>query len=460
MPSTSNRRADAARQNGAKSNGPNTPEGRAKCAEAARDAARRRSVAVSLDCTLLPTESAELLHQHIADEFARWQPSNSTEIQLVQELVDINWRIKRIRFAQNQDLISNLESQRQRALAPEISAILIAHAVIEAHGSDGAQSFLDRAVNILAAKRSRILRDLERLSKRYPKRAGSQPALETQHLDAELSLRVPPDPPPLQYAAQPETLVSEPAQPPPAPEITAWAQTALDFRPDSRQAEIMSTTAKNVLVLGARQTGKSAAAAVRTLYEAVHNSNSTVLLAGPTCRQSGQIMAQARAFARRLGLALAAPPPGCDGFRLPNGASVISLPDNQSTVRGFSAPRLIIVDEAAFASASLIAALQPMLTVSNGRMMLLTTPNGDSGYFYEQWHAPGAHWHKITCRAAECPRISPAALKTMRRSLSPDDFRREFNCEFLAPSGQLISRELFRKCLRSDIKPMFEEENG
>ena len=115
--------------------------------------------------------------------------------------------------------------------------------------------------------------------------------------------------------------------------------------PDPFQAELLTSEAKNILVLGGRQTGKSTAAAVRVVYEAAFHPGQTVLLAGPTGRQSGQIMEKARQLARKLNLTLAGPPPGCDGFQLPNGSRVISLPDSESTIRGFSAPRLIVVDD-------------------------------------------------------------------------------------------------------------------
>ena len=42
--------------------------------------------------------------------------------------------------------------------------------------------------------------------------------------------------------------------------------------------------------------------------------------------------------------------------------------------------------------------------------------------------------------------------------MSKDEFNQEFNCEFTAPPGQFISRELFRGAIRHDIKPMFEDD--
>jgi hypothetical protein len=474
MPVDIKAKAEIARKNGSKSKGPKTPQGMDRCRLAPAAAAARRAVAITLDCTLLPTESREILESINAQELTCWQPTTPTELQMIHELADINWRIKRIRFAQTNDLVSNMEAQRQRASVPELAPIMAAHA--EAAGSvpSGTQLNLDRRIAILSSCRSRIIRDLERLAKRFPTRGGSQPPLITEHLPTELSWKVPAaepetapaaqSPEAFTYPADPATLVVEP--PPPTSktgphehpnDIVNWAKTNIGFNPDSHQIALMTTHAKDVLMLGGRQTGKSTAAAVRVVHEAINNAESTILLAGPTGRQSGQIMVKSRQIAKRLGLSTAAPPPGCDGFKLPNGSNIVSLPDSEATIRGFSAPRLIIVDEAAYASGELIAALKPMLAVSNGRMMLLSTPNGQSGYFYDKWHEENGPFQKILCKASDCARISPETLESMRQTMTVDEFNQEFNCEFLAAPGQFIPRELYRRSVRDDIKPMFEE---
>lgn len=468
MPVDPKRKAETARENGAKSKGPITEAGQERCRQApAQAAAARRAgmaVAITLDCTLLPTESREVLEAINAQELIGWQPATPSELQMVHELTDINWRIKRIRFAQTNALVADMESQRLRASATALAPIMAANAETAGSAPGGAQLILDRRIALLSGTRSRILRDLERLAKRFPTRIGSQPPLKTEHLPSELSWKVPAAAEPTEtftYPADPENLVVDPPRPSPEaqPEnILSWAKSNLGVTPDAPQVALMTSESKQILMLGGRQTGKSTAAAIRAVHEAVHHPGSTVLLAGPTGRQSGQIMEKSRQVAKRLGLATAAAPPGCDGFKLPNGSNIISLPDSQATVRGFSAPRLIIVDEAAYASDELISALKPMLAVSGGCLMLLSTPNGQSGYFYEKWHEEDGPYQKIFCKASDCTRIRPETLEAFRQTMGKDEFNQEFNCEFTAPPGQFISRELFRRAIRDDIKPMFEEE--
>jgi hypothetical protein len=57
-------------------------------------------------------------------------------------------------------------------------------------------------------------------------------------------------------------------------------------------------------------------------------------------------------------------------------------------VRCFS-PGLVIVDEAARVPDDLYRAVRPMLAVSQGRLIALSTPFGQRGWFYDELHGSG-----------------------------------------------------------------------
>jgi hypothetical protein len=79
---------------------------------------------------------------------------------------------------------------------------------------------------------------------------------------------------------------------------------------------------------------------------------------------------------------------------------------------------LIIKDEAAYVSDAMQAALDPMLAVSKGRLIEMSSPNGKRGHFYENWqHGVGVERIKIIGR--ECPRIGVEFLEKMRQKLGP-----------------------------------------
>jgi hypothetical protein len=79
---------------------------------------------------------------------------------------------------------------------------------------------------------------------------------------------------------------------------------------------------------------------------------------------------------------------------------------------------LAIVDEAAQVSDDgLFAAVLPMLAVSKGRFMCLSTPFGRRGWFWEQFSGDDPAWMRITAPATCCPRIDPVFVEEQWRLL-------------------------------------------
>jgi hypothetical protein len=72
-------------------------------------------------------------------------------------------------------------------------------------------------------------------------------------------------------------------------------------------------------------------------------------------------------------------------LELRNGSRIVSLPGDETTVRGYSGVRLLVVDEAARVPDDLYFSIRPMLAVSGGRLVCLSTPFGKRGFFYEAW---------------------------------------------------------------------------
>ncbi|MBI2688497.1 MAG: hypothetical protein HYX27_19505 [Acidobacteria bacterium] len=187
MSLTKEQLAEISRRNGAKSKGPATATGRERC----RDAARTRSAAITFDCTLLPNESRKLLKAITAEELAYWKPTTPNQKQLVHELIDINWRIKRIRFSQTSALANDMEAQREREGAPGMTLDMAVQAEIAGARPQGSQLNLDRRLHFLTISRARVIRDLDRLTKRLPYARGSRVLLETQDLPIEICWKVP-----------------------------------------------------------------------------------------------------------------------------------------------------------------------------------------------------------------------------------------------------------------------------
>jgi len=83
-------KSDTARINGAKSNGPVTPEGKA------RSSANSRKHGLTSASIMLPDESAEHYQLLLADYMDRFQPQDGVEADLVETMVAARWRLRRL----------------------------------------------------------------------------------------------------------------------------------------------------------------------------------------------------------------------------------------------------------------------------------------------------------------------------------------------------------------------------
>jgi hypothetical protein len=98
------------------------------------------------------------------------------------------------------------------------------------------------------------------------------------------------------------------------------------------------------------------------------------------------------------------------------------------------------------------AALDPMLAVSGGRLVEMSSPAGRRGHFFENWqNGEGAERIKITAR--DCPRISAEFLEQQRRKLGPMLFAQEFECEFVDGASSAFASELVELALVDDFEP-------
>lgn len=102
-------------------------------------------------------------------------------------------------------------------------------------------------------------------------------------------------------------------------------------------------------------------------------------------------------------------------MQLKNFSRIVCLPCKQETIRGFAKVNLLIIDEAALVPDELYRAVRPMLAVSDGRLICLSTPQGKRGFFYKEWAEGGEDWLRISIRADQVPRIKPAFLEEERQ---------------------------------------------
>ncbi|MBM3738904.1 MAG: hypothetical protein FJW39_24275 [Acidobacteria bacterium] len=93
-----------------------------------------------------------------------------------------------------------------------------------------------------------------------------------------------------------------------------------------------------------------------------------------------------------------------------NQSRAVALPGKENTIRRFSAPSLVVVDEVALVPDAVYSAVRPMLAASaTGRMILLSTPRGRRGFFYDEWTG-GQPWLWDTRSQLFSPELLSRAL--------------------------------------------------
>jgi hypothetical protein len=149
----------------------------------------------------------------------------------------------------------------------------------------------------------------------------------------------------------------------------------------------------------------------------------------PSLRQSGELFKKVLHLYNELGRPVPSRQESALTVQLANGSRVVSLPGDEQTVRGYSGVDLLVLDEAALVPDSLYVSVRPMLAVSQGRMICLSTPHGRRGWFHAAWTS-AEDWERVEIKASQCPRISPRFLAEEKASLGEYWYRQEYETEF------------------------------
>ncbi len=225
---------------------------------------------------------------------------------------------------------------------------------------------------------------------------------------------------------------------------------------DDWQAALLASDARETMLLCSRQSGKSTVCAVLATHEVLYRPGSLTLIVSPSQRQSGLLYAKIRAFYAALGDA--APrlvEESSLRLTLANGSSVVCLPGREETIRGYSGATLLLVDEAALVPDAMYVALRPMLAVSGGRIVLLSTPRGRRGFFYREWTEGGSQWHRAKITAYECPRISRDWLEGERERIGRSAFNQEYLVEFVENEDSAFAYDDVEAALDPEARPLF-----
>jgi len=222
-----------------------------------------------------------------------------------------------------------------------------------------------------------------------------------------------------------------------------WAREVLGYHPDPWQADLLRSRSRKIILNCSRQSGKSTTCAALGLHESIYRRPSFGLVIAPSQDQSAELMMKFDEF--RGAVELPSDYLSTDtklAVKFANGNRFVARPGSEKTARSFSAVTLLLEDEAARVSDALYNSVRPMLAVSNGRHILMSTPFGKQNHFFKIWDQERDIWQWFEIPAEQCPRITKEFLEEERRT-NPW-FEQEYHCVFMESEGAIFSSDLFR----------------
>jgi hypothetical protein len=220
------------------------------------------------------------------------------------------------------------------------------------------------------------------------------------------------------------------------PDPVQWAKTALAFDLDDWQREIMRSEHHRLIVVAARQSGKSVITGAKSAFAAQTQPGLRVIVIAPTFRQAGLLADKIEDALGRQSVGVARIR---ESLTLPNGSSVRVLPgDRAATIRGYTAD-LLVIDELGFVKPELAAAVLPMLQASRGKLVAISSPNGPTGLLYDL--SRSADVQLIRVPACQVSHFDPDVIAEIRGRLGEQMARQELDAEFVASATSVFDAD-------------------
>ena len=261
----------------------------------------------------------------------------------------------------------------------------------------------------------------------------------------------------------------------------------IGLEPYDWQQEALDPSLRRLIMLTARQSGKSTVVGGKALGKAKYVPGSLVLVICPAQKQSKELMKKIKIL---MALDKELPELVRDStfeVEFTNGSRIIALPGSERSVRSYSGPTMIIFDEAARVQDATYRAARPMMVGAPTELVLLSTPFGQRGFFWETWEKDNPRWKKILVVPAFQIRnhqIVPAPpLAQFRKQYQKEhsgvsvyystrhtqefledelnDIRKgefwvqqEYMCEFISAAGSLFDPADLLRAVKDNIEPL------
>ncbi len=223
------------------------------------------------------------------------------------------------------------------------------------------------------------------------------------------------------------------------------------LEPYEWQQKVLRSDAQRILLNCCRQSGKSTVVAVLAAHQATYRTGSNTLIISPGERQSALVLEKVHDTLEAAGWPVAPRRESVTQIALANGSRVVALPSSsKGTTRGYTAD-LLLVDEASHVPDEQMADMAPVLAVSGGRLIALSTPFGSRGWWWQAYRDRVLeNWEYHEIPVTQCPRADLDKVAAQRREYGDWWYQQEYLCQFKEASGALFREE--------DIQGLFVPE--
>lgn len=264
-----------------------------------------------------------------------------------------------------------------------------------------------------------------------------------------------------------------------------FAKWYLGITPFSYQDQALNDTAKRMIVCSSRQIGKTYVTAIKALHFAMFNEKKQILVFSKNANQAKKFIREMKAIIAEgqrylnhkmseghsgidLGEAPAwvlpedidnKKPNNTEEFTLTNGSIIRSLPATDSS-RGYTAD-WVIVDEAAFVPDDIFEmVIEPTVRYSGGGITLLSTPNGQKGFFFKLFdpedkreeHEYKRYWWDWRI----CPNENIHDMTLRKRAdLDPLTFAQEYEAKFTSDAGAFFKAKNVKGGIVEELEIQF-----
>ncbi|MGC9327706.1 MAG: terminase large subunit domain-containing protein, partial [Candidatus Hinthialibacter sp.] len=319
----------------------------------------------------------------------------------------------------------------------EASKIFITRITQRLMREDGETDLLDPKVQSLHRLRGRSIHEYISLCER----------LEKPQSENKAQKKTPPGPPPV-----PDSWKADPA---------VFARDALNLELYDHQKKLCCSRKRVNLLVAGRGAGKSLAACVAAVHQAIVHDRRTVLVVSSGQRMSSDFGAKIADLIRESPAYEFVASISNEQIVFKNRSAVKLLPANPDTIRGYhpkthqqNAGATVILDEACFMEQGdeiRKAVEYALITTSNeqGRLYIVTSPSSTGSWVYDYVQKAGQDGgdiELIQCPSAANPNIPAEEIERLRRSKNELEFRAEVLGEWVDGAFGLY-RGFIEKCI-------------